>query len=195
MKSHFLAANTPVWIEVPEGQLIDIAVSGSKTCLECERSVNAKDKIPQKRKNTRKESRNPWRRYTHETGNKNLSKIAHTYLLKINLLKRKLLKSYSLKWNLLKSYLLKRNRYLKLRDLEYYLSTREIWDRNKFVVDNIFALNITRSNDNKLEPQTVEECWRRNDWPKWNLWSIWSCSPNTWMCNVYRIQVHICKKM
>ena len=55
MKSHFLAANTLVWIEVPEGQLIDIAVSGSKTCLECERSVNAKDKIPQKRKTQEKQ--------------------------------------------------------------------------------------------------------------------------------------------
>jgi hypothetical protein len=30
------------------------------------------------------------------------------------------------------------------------------------------ALNITRSNDAKVEPQIVEECGRRNDWPKWN---------------------------
>jgi hypothetical protein len=41
-------------------------------------------------------------------------------------------------------------------------------DRNKFVVDNIFALNITRSNDDEFEPQTVEKVRRRNDWPMWN---------------------------
>ena len=43
-------------------------------------------------------------------------------------------------------------------------------DRKKIVVDNIFsfkvAFDITRSNDD-IEPQTVEECRRRNDWPMW----------------------------
>ena len=38
-------------------------------------------------------------------------------------------------------------------------------DRNKFVVDNIFALNITRSNDGEFEPQTVEKVRRKNDRP------------------------------
>ena len=41
-------------------------------------------------------------------------------------------------------------------------------DRNKFVVDNIFVLNITRSNNGEFEPQTVEKYRRRNDWPMWN---------------------------
>jgi hypothetical protein len=43
-------------------------------------------------------------------------------------------------------------------------------DRNKTVVDNIFlfkvAFNITRSNDD-IEPQSIEECRPRNDWPMW----------------------------
>jgi hypothetical protein len=51
-----------------------------------------------------------------------------------------------------------------------YISTGEILDRNKIVVDNIFsfkvAFDITRSN-NDIEPQSVEECRRRNDWPMW----------------------------
>ena len=55
MKSHFLAANTLVGIEFPEGKLIDIAVSVSKTCLEHERFVSAKDKIFQKRKTQEKQ--------------------------------------------------------------------------------------------------------------------------------------------
>ena len=73
LKSYFLAANTPVGIEFLEGKLIDIAVSVSKTRLERERFVSAKDKISQKRKT----SRSPWRGYTHETGNKviTLSKL------------------------------------------------------------------------------------------------------------------------
>ena len=41
-------------------------------------------------------------------------------------------------------------------------------DRNKFVVDNIFALNITRSNDGEFESQTVEKVQHRNYWPMWN---------------------------
>ena len=50
------------------------------------------------------------------------------------------------------------------------MSTGEILNINKTVVDNIFsykmALDITRSNE-EIEPITVEECRRRNDWPKW----------------------------
>jgi hypothetical protein len=43
-------------------------------------------------------------------------------------------------------------------------------DKNKIVVDNIFsfkvAFDITKSNDD-IEPQSVEECRRRNDWSMW----------------------------
>ena len=50
-----------------------------------------------------------------------------------------------------------------------YIITREIWDSNKIIVDNIFsfkiALDITGSDDAKFESQTVEECRRRNNWP------------------------------
>ena len=55
MKSYFLAANTPVGIEFPEGKLIDITVSVSETRLECERFVSAKDKISQERKTQEKQ--------------------------------------------------------------------------------------------------------------------------------------------
>jgi hypothetical protein len=55
LKSHFLPANTPVGIKFPEGKLIDIAVNVSKTRLERERFVSAKDKISQKRKTQEKQ--------------------------------------------------------------------------------------------------------------------------------------------
>jgi hypothetical protein len=51
-----------------------------------------------------------------------------------------------------------------------YISTGEILDKNKIVFDNIFsfkvAFDITRSNDD-VEPETVKECRRSNDWPMW----------------------------
>ena len=53
----------------------------------------------------------------------------------------------------------------------HYVSTGEIFDRNKIVVNKIFsfkvALDITRSNDDEIEPQTIVECRHRNDWPMW----------------------------
>jgi hypothetical protein len=55
LKSYFLAANTPVGIEFPEGKLIDITVNVSKTRLKRERFVSVKDKISQKRKTQEKQ--------------------------------------------------------------------------------------------------------------------------------------------
>ena len=41
---------------------------------------------------------------------------------------------------------------------------------NKIIVDNLFsfkvAFDITIINDD-IEPQTIKECQRRNDWPIW----------------------------
>ena len=50
MKSHILAANTPVGIEVPVGQSINTAANESKPHLKCGRLVGDKDKTPRKRK-------------------------------------------------------------------------------------------------------------------------------------------------
>jgi hypothetical protein len=55
LKSHFLAANTPVGIEFPEGKLIHIAVSVSKIRLVHKRFVSDKEKISQKRKTQEKQ--------------------------------------------------------------------------------------------------------------------------------------------
>ena len=50
VKSHIPAANNPAQIEVPEGQLINIAANESKIHLKRGRPVGAKDKIPRKSK-------------------------------------------------------------------------------------------------------------------------------------------------
>ena len=43
-------------------------------------------------------------------------------------------------------------------------------ERDKIIIDDVFAFKvdfgITRSDD-EFEPQTVEECRHRNDWPMW----------------------------
>ena len=52
-----------------------------------------------------------------------------------------------------------------------YVHKSEKWDRNNFVVDNIFvfqvALDIIQNFDDDPEPQNVDECKQRNDWPTW----------------------------
>ena len=59
VKSHIPAANNPTRIEVPEGQLINIAANESKTRLKRGRTVGAKDKIPRKRKTQEKQVATP----------------------------------------------------------------------------------------------------------------------------------------
>ena len=56
--------------------------------------------------------------------------------------------------------------------LTHYASARDIWDKKKFVVDNVFsfkvAIDITRSNnDHEMEQQYIEECQYINDWLIW----------------------------
>ena len=51
-----------------------------------------------------------------------------------------------------------------------YVRTREVLDRKQIIVDNIFAYKIAlsiTSSDDEIEPQTIAECRRQNDWPMW----------------------------
>nr|XP_016480656.1 PREDICTED: uncharacterized protein LOC107801782 [Nicotiana tabacum] len=44
------------------------------------------------------------------------------------------------------------------------------WNRNNVIVDNNFAYNVAvevMQQDGDLEPKSIDECRRRNDWPKW----------------------------
>ena len=76
-----------------------------------------------------------------------------------------------------------------MRSQIHYVSTGDIQDRNKIVVNNIFsfksALNIIGSNDREIEPQSVEECRCRNDWPKW-LEAIQEKLNSLVKCEVFR---------
>ena len=62
VKSQITAANTLTQIEVLEGQLIDITVNESKTCLKRGRSVSTKDKNTLEGENTRESKSQPLKR-------------------------------------------------------------------------------------------------------------------------------------
>jgi hypothetical protein len=164
VKSHIPAANNPARIEVPEGQLINIAANESKTCLKRGRPVGAKDKIPQKRKIQEKQVAAPEEGIPMKQATNiiNLSKnCAH-----------KSPENEPPEEGTPEELSPEEEQVPENDEISiHYVSTGEIWDRNKIVVDNIFsfkvALDITRSNDHEIEPQTVEQCRRRNDWPKW----------------------------
>ena len=51
-----------------------------------------------------------------------------------------------------------------------YIMSRQVWNRNKIDVDDIFAYNIALNvieNEEDQEPKSVNECMHRKDWPKW----------------------------
>jgi hypothetical protein len=164
VKSHIPAANNPAQIEVPEGQLINIVANEFKTRLKRGRPVGAKDKIPRKRKIQEKQVAAPEEAIPMKQATNiiNLSKdCAH-----------KSPENEPPEEGTPEELSLEEEQVPENDEISiHYVSTGEIWDRNKIVVDNIFsfkvALDITRSNDHEIEPQTVEQCRRRNDWPKW----------------------------
>ena len=44
----------------------------------------------------------------------------------------------------------------------------EIWDRNKIIIDDIFAFSVAHKiMDDDCEPQSIIECHQRQDWSKW----------------------------
>jgi hypothetical protein len=142
VKSHIPAANTLVKIEIHVEQSINTAANESKACLKHGRPIDAKDKIPRKRKLQENEidapeEALPTKQATkidpsklfvqNSPGNKSLEKEPleeespeklppeeePNFMYKI-LLEINSLKRNLLKRNLLKSYPLKRNRYLKI---------------------------------------------------------------------------------
>jgi hypothetical protein len=157
VKFHNPAANTPAKIEFPVGQSINIAASEFKACLMRGRPINAKDKIPRKRKAQGNEISAP----EEALPTKHATKIDPSKLSVQNSPGNKSLEEESFEEEQVPE-----NNEISTN----YISSREILDRNKIVVDNIFsfkvAIDITRSNDD-IEPKTVEECRCRNDWPMW----------------------------
>jgi hypothetical protein len=167
VKSHIPAANTPAKIEVPVGQSINIAANESKVRLKHGRPIGAKDKIPRKRKAQGNEISTP----EEALPTKQVTKIDPSKLSVQNSPKNKSSEEEPLEEKSPEELPPEEEHIPENNEISInYVSTGEILDRNKIVVDNIFsfkvAIDITRSNDD-IEPKTVEECRRRNDWPMW----------------------------
>jgi hypothetical protein len=167
VKSHIPATNTPAKIEVPVGQSINTVANESKACLKRGRPIGAKDKIPRKRKAQGNEISAP----EEALPTKQATKIDPSKLSVQNSPGNKSLEEEPLEEKSPEELPPEEEQVPENNEISInYVSTGEILDRNKIVVDNIFsfkvAIDITRSNDD-IEPKTVEECRRRNDWPMW----------------------------
>jgi len=167
IKSHILAANIPAKIEVPVGQLINTATNESKARLKRGRPIGAKDKILRKRKAQGNEIGAP----EEALPTKQATEIDPSKLSVQNSPGKKSPEEEPLEEESPEELPPEEEQVPENNEISiHYISTGEILDRNKIVVDNIFsfkvAFDITRSNDD-IEPQSVEECRRRNDWPMW----------------------------
>jgi len=167
IKSHIPAANTPAKIEGHVGQSINTTANESKARVKRGRPIGANDKIPRKRKAQENKIGAP----EEALPTKQATKIDPSKLFVQNSPgnespKAKPLKEESPEEESPEDEHVPENNEISIN----YISTGEILDKNKIVVDNIFSFkivfDITRSNDD-IEPQSVEECRRRNDWPMW----------------------------
>ncbi|KAL6321622.1 hypothetical protein AAG906_025454 [Vitis piasezkii] len=158
--SHIPTTNTTARIDVHVGQL----TNESKIRLKCDRPISSKDVTPRKRR-------------TQEKLDTLEKAIKMTDQFKID-------KSIALKEAQIMQKALKRATCTENCEISIsYVHTGEKWDRNNIVINNIFAFqvafDIIRNNEDP-EPQNVEECRHRNDWPKWKeAIYFWTCSPNT----------------
>ena len=150
-RSHIPAANTPARIIVPEGQFGDVIANESRARLKRGRPIGSKDKVPWKRKEqvkTHGEFKTP-----EEFGAPEKTtfpeQITDT---------TKTLDEVQVPENV-------DNHEISINDV----STEKRWNRDEINVDNIFAYAIAleiMEESEDLEPKSVEECRRRNDWTK-----------------------------
>ena len=142
--SHIPAANAPIRIVVPEGQLI--TANKIKGQLKRDKPVGSKDTNPRKRKgakdtNDQVEVNIGQENFPSKTPDESVSKENKVPNIDGN------------------------------EDISInYVMTGERWNRNEIIVDNIFAYHVAQNvaNENEdLEPMSMEECRHREDWPKW----------------------------
>ena len=147
-KSHIPAVNAPIRIDVPNGQIASIQANESKARQKRGRPIGSKDKNPRKKKGQ--------------------SMQVDT-----------------------SEFIIPEERVTKIIDITDEISTKDVqvpendnneeisisyvtsgkrWNRHEIVVDNVFvyavAFEIIEENENH-EPKSIDECRRRNDWPKW----------------------------
>ena len=168
-KSHIPTANAPAQINVPKGQL----ANESKICLKRARPIGSKDVTHWKR---RIQMRIDTPEEVHDKKRAPIKAFDK---------QKAPVEAFGEQEALVEAYIEQKtheevqNKELALEEAQVpenfeisinYVHNREKCDRNKVIINNIFAfqmaLDIIR-NDENLEPQNVEECRNRNDWLKW----------------------------
>ena len=142
IKSHIPAINTPAKIAIPEEKSLSITANETKARQKRGRPVGAKDKTPRKRRLVGS---------LEET----TKQVIQTPVF--NPLEEEPPEKVSPEEKSPEAELVQENNEISI----HYINTGEILNRNKIVVDNVFAfkvaLDITRSDDDN-EPRSVEEC-------------------------------------
>ena len=138
-KSHIPSANVPARVDITEEQ----KAYESKTRSKRGRPIGSKDITPRKRRTNGKQN-------DHEESNienQILEKIQNEQIAPEEV------------------------QVPKINEISIsYVHRGEKWDRNNFDVHNIFAFQVALNiiqNDDDPEPQNMNECRQRNDWPKW----------------------------
>ena len=143
-KSHVPVANTPARIDVPEGQL----ENESQKRLKCGRLFGSKDTTSRKRRTLRHNANIEHNAYAKTYVEQGTSEEVHN-----------------------KEVALEKAQVPKNSEISIsYVHKGDKWDRNNTVINNIFAFQVALDiirNDEDPEPQNVEECRNKNDWPKW----------------------------
>ena len=144
-KSHIPAVNAPVKIDIPEEK--NTTANESKARLKRGRPPGSKDKIPRKRKGAN---------IINDPKDKMKSpeEISETLEESNDIIKETQVPENH------------ENEEISIN----YVMTGIKWDRNEIEVDDVFSYHIAREimNENEdLEPESIDECRRRKDWPKW----------------------------
>ncbi|KAJ9547136.1 hypothetical protein OSB04_019679 [Centaurea solstitialis] len=140
-KSHVLAANAPIKIDVLEGQ--NNMSNESRARLKRGRPLGSKDKNPRKKKGA-----------NNQDGH-----------IEVNEMPRESPEE-TLDMLVPEEPQVPENEEISIN----YNMSRKVWNRDKTDVDDTFAYNVALNvmeNEEDQEPKSVDECMHRKDWPKW----------------------------
>ena len=147
-KSHVSVVNALTHIDVPEGQLENVIASESKTRLKRGGPIGSKDSVPRKK----------WTTY------KKIGTLEEFTNMKESNDETQLDKQLAPEEAQIDQILIFTTEEISMS------YTGETKNHSDIIIDNIFAfqeaMDIMR-NDEDQEPQTVDECRKMNDWPKW----------------------------
>ena len=141
-KSHIPAENVPIRIDVPIGPSTSVIANESKVRLKHGRPLGPKDQNPRKRKNKCQDD---------------TMKESHMEVQNLN--------NFDIHEG--------NNELETARDNELSINFRDAetnLNRSEIVIDYVSAYNVAikvMQDNEDLEPQSVIECQKRNEWPKW----------------------------